>query len=157
VFCTDGTFPRTGAAWPPLVRLSELRAPTFSSNWFYTALACATWPATANQRYDGPWDRRTSAPILLVNTLADPATAYAGAVRAQQRLDDARLLTVDGYGHTSFGQLSTCALQVVDRYVIQRVAPPDGLHCAPDAGPFDAVATAAVHRPSVVPWLPTVR
>jgi hypothetical protein len=87
----------------------------------------------AAERYDGPWDRPTSAPILLVNTVADPATAYAGAVRAQQRLCDARLVTLDGWGHTSLGHLSTCVMQVVDRYLIESIAPPNGLHCAPDA------------------------
>jgi pimeloyl-ACP methyl ester carboxylesterase len=156
VFCTDGTFPRTGLAWPPLVRVSELRAPTFSSNWFYTAAPCASWPAAAAQRYAGPWDRPTSAPILLLNTVADPATAYAGAVRAQQRLHDARLVTIDGWGHTSFGQISTCAIQTTDRYLIDRVAPANGLHCAPDAGPFD-VSALAVHSPRFVPGLPPLR
>ena len=157
VFCTDGTFPRNAALWPALVRLSELRAPAFSSNWLYAGVACATWPAAAPDRYAGPWDKRTSAPILLVNTVADPATAYAGAVRAQQRLRDARLVTLDGFGHTSLGHLSTCVFLVVDRYLIDRVAPPNGLHCAPDADPFAVTAAASIRRPSVVPGLPVVR
>src|SRR5262249_38821354 len=118
VFCADGTFPRHAAVWPALVSVSELRAPTFSSNWLYSGLACSTWPAHAPDRYDGPWNRRTAAPILLVSTLADPATPYAGAVRAQQRLADARLLTLDGSGHTSLGQISTCVFEVVDAYLI---------------------------------------
>jgi len=153
VFCTDGTFPRNGNLWPALVRISELRAPIFTRNWFYFTVSCATWPATAPERYDGPWDRRTAAPILLVNTVADPATAYAGAVRAQQRLRDARLVTIDGWGHTSLGDISTCAQQVIDRYILDRVAPRNGLHCAPDSGPFDDLAAAAAQRPSAVPWL----
>jgi pimeloyl-ACP methyl ester carboxylesterase len=157
VFCTDGTFPHHDALWPALLRLSELRAPAFSSYWLYSGLACATWPASAPDRYAGPWDRRTSAPVLLVNTVADPATAYAGAVRAQQRLRDARLVTLDGFGHTSLGHLSTCVFQVVDRYLIDRVAPPNGLHCAPDADPFAVTLTAGTHRPSLVPGLPPTR
>ncbi|MGH3995007.1 MAG: alpha/beta fold hydrolase, partial [Pseudonocardiaceae bacterium] len=91
VFCTDGTFPRDARVWPTLVRLSELVAPTFSRYWWYTTLSCATWPGHAPDRYAGPWDRPTAAPILMVNTLADPATPYAGAVRAQRRMADARL------------------------------------------------------------------
>jgi len=156
VFCTDGTFPHVPAVWPALVRASELRAPTFSSNWLYSGLACSTWPAQAADRYDGPWDRRTSAPILLVSTVADPATPYAGAVRAQQRLADARLLTLDGSGHTSLGQISSCVFQVTDEYLIDEIAPPNGLHCAPDGDPF-AVVAAAFTRPSVVPALPSLR
>jgi pimeloyl-ACP methyl ester carboxylesterase len=157
VFCTDGTFPRTGAVWPALVRQSEQSAPTFSRNWFYTGLPCATWPAAAAERYDGPWNRRTSAPILLINTVADPATAYAGAVRAQQRLRDARLVTLDGWGHTSTAHPSSCVFEVTDRYLIDRVAPPNGLRCAPDADPFAVARTAGTRRPSLVPGLPPMR
>lgn len=85
----------------------------------------------------------TAAPLLLVNTVADPATPYAGAVRAQQRLADARLITVEGWGHTSLAHPSGCVRQLTDRYLIEQVAPPDGQRCAPDADPFGATASLA--------------
>jgi pimeloyl-ACP methyl ester carboxylesterase len=173
VSCTDGTMPRNGDLWPNLVRLSELRAPTFSRYWWYGSLPCATWPGHAPERYAGPWDRPTAAPILMLNTVADPATAYAGAVRAQRRMADARLVTVDGWGHTSLADPSTCARQVLDRYLLDGVAPANGLHCAPDAGPFPAglvaassadstsnSTTASVDATAVrppLPWLPVPR
>jgi pimeloyl-ACP methyl ester carboxylesterase len=153
VFCTDGTFPHVPKLWPPLVRLSELVAPTFSRYWWYTTLGCATWPGQAAERYAGPWNRPTAAPVLLVNTLADPATAYAGAVRAQRRLADARLITVDGWGHTSLAHPSSCAQQLIDRYLIEQVAPSNGQRCAPDAGPF-ATTAALADRTSLVPLPP---
>lgn len=160
VFCTDGTFPRNAQVWPPLVNLSERIAPTFTRYWWYTTIACATWPGRAPERYAGPWDRRTAAPILMLNTVADPATAYPGAVRAQRRMADARLVTVDGWGHTSLAHPSTCAQRIVDRYLIDTVAPANGTHCAPDAGPFDAALSAAAAAPASrppLPWLPTPR
>ena len=167
VFCTDGTFPLDDDSWPTAVRLSEQVAPTFSAYWVYSALPCSTWPASSADRYSGPWNRPTAAPILLANTLADPATAYSGAVRAQRRLADARLVTVDGWGHTTTAHPSTCMRQVIDRYLIEQVAPPNGLHCAPDAGPFDgALATAGTARTAgadtadmsaMRPWLPALR
>lgn len=159
VFCTDGTFPRDPQLWPPMVRLSERIAPTFSRYWFYGTPQCATWGGHAPDRYAGPWDRPTAAPILMLNTLADPATPYAGAVRAQRRMADARLVTVDGWGHTSLGHPSACARQVLDRYLVDGVAPANGLHCAPDAGPFDtalastSVTASSAARPQT-PWLP---
>lgn len=159
VFCTDGVFPRWPALWPALVRLSELAAPTFSRYWWYTTLACASWPAHAAERYSGPWDRHTAAPLVLVNTVADPATPYAGAVRAQQRLADARLITVEGWGHTSLAHPSSCVRQLTDQYLIEQVAPPHGQRCAPDGDPFGATATALadVDRATVVPLPPIGR
>lgn len=156
VFCTDGVFPRRAALWPALVQLSELAAPTFSRYWWYTTLACASWPAHAAERYAGPWDRPTAAPLLLVNTLADPATPYAGAVRAQRRLADARLITVEGWGHTSLAHPSGCVQQLTDRYLIEEVAPPNGQRCAPDADPFGATASLADvdDRVAIIPFPP---
>jgi pimeloyl-ACP methyl ester carboxylesterase len=159
VFCTDGTMPRTPDLWPAFVRASEYVAPTFSRYWWYVTLPCATWPARAPERYAGPWNRPTAAPILMINTLADPATPLSGAVRAQRRMADARLLTVDGWGHTSLGHFSSCARQVMDQYLIGQVAPANGRHCPPDAGPFDsaiAARTEQADRPAI-PWLPPLR
>jgi pimeloyl-ACP methyl ester carboxylesterase len=159
VFCGEGTFPRRADLWPGLVRLSELVAPTFSDYWWFTTLGCATWPVRAAERYAGPWDRPTSAPLVLVNTRVDPSTSYAGAVRAQRRLADARLITLEGWGHTSLAHLSSCVQQLTDRYFIERVAPPNGQRCAPDAGPFDPVAalTDVEDRGSIVPLPPIGR
>lgn len=156
VFCTDGAFPRTGAVWPALVRASERQAPTFSRYWWYTGLPCATWPARAPERYTGPWNRHTATPILLINTLADPATPYSGALRAQRRLADARLVTLDGWGHTSLAHPSACVQQLLDRYLIDRTAPANGTHCAPNAGPFETGFTATTGRPPTA-WLPPLR
>jgi len=157
VFCTDGTFPFAPDTLPAAVRLAEQIAPTFSAYWVYGALPCTTWPARVDDRYAGPWNRQTSAPILLVNTRADPATPLSGAARAKRRLADARLVTLDGLGHTTAAHPSACIQQVIDRYFIDLVAPPDGMHCAPDAGPFDvASAQTRTTNPSARPWLPRI-
>lgn len=154
VVCSDGTFPKPGAVWPALVRLSELRAPTFSRQWWYTTLACATWAGRAPDRYAGPWNRHTSAPVLLMTTAADPATPSAGAIRTRSRLADARLVVVQGWGHTTTAHPSACAQQAFDRYVIEQVAPAGVLRCTPDVQPFDVglAARSATIRPPV-PWL----
>jgi hypothetical protein len=51
-------------------------------------------------------------------------------------LADARLLTVNGYGHTEFLNPSTCASNAVVSYVVDSVLPPPGTICAQDAAPF---------------------
>jgi len=53
-----------------------------------------------------------------------------------RQLARARLLTVDGYGHTEMPNPSTCANNHVDRYLIDKVLPPKGTRCAQDLQPF---------------------
>jgi hypothetical protein len=53
------------------------------------------------------------------------------------RLANARLLTVDGYGHTALLNRSTCANQREVDYLLDptRLPPPD-THCPQDVTPF---------------------
>ncbi len=104
--------------------------------WSWLSLACGSWPATAADRYNGPWDRRTANPVLVTSTTHDPSTPYRGAKAMAQRLSRARLLTVDGYGHTVLGNPSTCASRYMTRYLIRKVLPPKGTRCEQDEVPF---------------------
>lgn len=148
VLCTDTRLPRAPGAWPGLARLLERRAPTFTRVWLFEELPCATWPVRSPERYTGPFDRHTSATLLLVNTTFDPATSYQGARRAAERLDDARLLTIDGFGHTSRRAPSACAHAAMDGYLLDGTLPAPGARCAIDRGPFDPVP---VQSASVAP------
>ena len=71
-----------------------------------------------------------------MSTTHDPATPYAGAKAMARQLARARLLTVDGYGHTEMTNPSACANHHVDRYLIDKVLPPKGTRCAQDSQPF---------------------
>ena len=58
--------------------------------------------------YDGPWNRSRT-PILVINAVHDPITPIWGAEAAVAELGNARLLKVNGEGHTSmFVEPSTC-------------------------------------------------
>jgi hypothetical protein len=61
-----------------------------------------TWTVRDEDAYTGPWNRRTSAPVLFVASEWDPATNYDDAVSAQKRLPNSRLFTNDNWGHTSY-------------------------------------------------------
>jgi hypothetical protein len=52
-----------------------------------------------------------------------------------RQLARARLLTVDGYGHTEMTNPSTCANGHVTRYLIDRVLPPKGTRCEQERQP----------------------
>jgi pimeloyl-ACP methyl ester carboxylesterase len=102
--------------------------------WLY--LACASWAIRAADRYTGPWDRRTASPILVIGNTHDPNTPYSGAVAMARQLARARLLTVDGYGHTALANKSTCTLGYTARYLIDGALPPKGKKCPQDQQPF---------------------
>ena len=71
------------------------------------------------------------------NRLGDPATPYEDALRtATERLANARLLTVNTFGHAALDQ-SACVAEAIDRYFIELRLPAPGTVCQPDRAPFD--------------------
>ena len=103
------------------------RSGPISGGWAWLAEPCSTWPATAAARYAGPWNRRTANPVLVIGVTHDPATPYESAVAMSNQLARARLLTIDGYGHGTFGQ--ACTFGHVSRYLIDRTLPPRRTRC----------------------------
>jgi pimeloyl-ACP methyl ester carboxylesterase len=123
-----GESPNPGpAAFPAIDAFAMGRSGPVSGGWAWLAEPCATWPATAAVRYAGPWNRRTANPVLVIGVTHDPATPYEGAIAMSNQLARARLLTVDGYGHGTFGQ--TCTIGHVSRYLIDKILPPRRTRC----------------------------
>ena len=149
IICTDSPSPRDPARWPSLVRRLERVSPHFAAllTWG-TDLPCATWPARAADRYTGPWNARTSNPVLLIGVTKDPITPLASARKLARLMGpSAVLLTHDGYGHTSFGQISSCTLDIVSAYLVTTLPPPRGTVCRPDAPPFLSEAARKAGTP----------
>lgn len=135
--CLDTDNPADPALYPEMARQAEARTPHFGALWTYQGMPCAFWPAEDADRYTGPWDAETSAPILLISRLYDPATPHGGAVLAAETLANARLLTIDGWGHGYFvAGRSTCADDFTAAYFIDLTLPPEGTICAEDVAPF---------------------
>jgi TAP-like protein len=85
------------------------------------------WPtAAAQDRYTGPWNRPTASTILVVGNTGDPWTAYQDSVAMSRELAHARLLTVDGYGHTTGENPSTCTINDLVGYTITGALPAPG-------------------------------
>jgi len=106
------------------------------TGWWLWAPCASNWPARSTDRYAGPWNAKTTAPILLINARYDPATGYRNAQVAEQRLGNAVLLTMNGYGHPSYQEPSTCIDAARVRYLVDLVTPPRGTVCQPDKVPF---------------------
>jgi pimeloyl-ACP methyl ester carboxylesterase len=98
---------------------------------------CASWQVPSAERYSGPWTATTENPILIIGNKYDPRTKYANSVLASRRLGNALLLTLQGYGHTSEADASTCLDDAVTKYLVTVTTPPVGTICQPNRVPFD--------------------
>ena len=76
----------------------------------------AYWKPKDTDRYTGPWNRPTSAEILVLNNRYDPATPVQGARDGAAELARARVFVTEGYGHSSMYVPSTCTEQVKRDY-----------------------------------------
>ena len=136
VVCPESPNPRNPRRYRGMEAFSAARAGDVGRWWTWDYEPCATWPATAAERYVGPWDRPTASPVLVINNAYDPGTSHAGAQAMVRELADAYLLTVAGYGHTVLINPSTCAMDYVSRYIVDGTLPPEGIVCPPDQQPF---------------------
>ncbi|MTE17390.1 alpha/beta fold hydrolase [Nocardia sp. CT2-14] len=136
VQCADSRVPRDERRYRDLAASEDHRVPVFGRLGVLDALTCAYWPQTAVRPYPGPWNRPT-APILVVNSRNDPATPLAGAISGAAELANARVLVVEGAGHSSMYVHSTCSEAAVREYLTARTLPATGATCPIDGNPFD--------------------
>lgn len=138
IACADSPALNPPQAWPHvterLTAISFIYGP-LSSWWLWAP--CASWPVSSADRYTGPWNARTKAPILLISTRYDPNTPFANGQRLQRLLGNAVLLTHDGYGHTSTADPSACVERAERRYLIGLLVPKRRSVCPSDHAPFD--------------------
>lgn len=131
-------------AAPSLARIPSLAADAqFETGYFglatlYNDFPCTFWGVQAADPYRGPWDTALSAPPLIVNTTHDPSTPMQNAEEMAELLPGAVLLRVNGYGHTSLLNASTCANDLISAYLIDGTLPVEGTSCAQDRQPFQS-------------------
>ena len=137
VLCADTDDPHGFTDYEAAARLARARSGPFGRLDVWTEAICAAWPRAAGQdRYTGPWNRRTASPILVIGNTGDPVTAYQNSVAMARDLDRARLVTVNGFGHTEFFNPSTCASSYELRYLITGQLPAAGTVCPQTVMPF---------------------
>ncbi|WP_052720197.1 alpha/beta hydrolase [Actinoplanes rectilineatus] len=133
VNCSDNPLPRNPAAYPAIADRFEAAHRTFGRAEALSEAGCANWPRIT-ERYHGPWNKRTANTVLLLNPTFDPATRYDFALRMSRELGNARLLTLDGFGHTT--RYSQCVTDWKSRYLLNGDVPPAGTRCTQDTPPF---------------------
>jgi pimeloyl-ACP methyl ester carboxylesterase len=128
--------PRSPDIYSRLAISEEQRVPYFGPIGVFDYMPCAFWPGRDTDRYTGPWNRWTSAPILVVNNRYDPSTPLAGARDATAELARGHLFVVEGAGHTGMYVPSTCAERVKRDYLFTGALPGPDVTCAADDNPF---------------------
>jgi pimeloyl-ACP methyl ester carboxylesterase len=103
------------------------RYPTFGRLLSPGLLGCRYWPV----RRTGlePPAAPDADPVLVIGSIHDPATPYAGAVTFARTLGSGVLLTSESEGHTAFGSSTDCVNRLVVRYLIDLDVPPSGTRC----------------------------
>lgn len=100
--------------------------PIFGRWGSYRLLACASWSAPRHPLAVPVAD--TEHPLVVVGTVHDPATPYAGAASMARVLGNATLLTWEGQGHTAYGR-DACIARLVDSYLVSLSVPAPGTRC----------------------------
>ncbi|WP_031465766.1 alpha/beta hydrolase [Sciscionella sediminilitoris] len=136
--CADSIVPRGSAPYTRAAARETHRVPYWGALGVYDMMPCAYWRAHATDRYLGPYDR-SPAPILMINSRHDPSTPLAGARDGQRELRNARMLVVNGSGHSTMLVRSHCAEAVKRDYLFTLHRPRDGASCDIDDTPFDDV------------------
>jgi pimeloyl-ACP methyl ester carboxylesterase len=156
VACADTDNPSGVDAWARAAARADRADPYFGRPWTWISSICQPWPGHSGDRYAGPFTARTSTPVLVIGNRYDPATRYQGAVIASELLPGSRLLTLDGWGHTSLFE-SACVDRYRDRYLLTQALPPPDTVCQPDhvpfarASSFAPAAQARARRDIVIP------
>lgn len=138
VLCTDGLSAVDAASWPAAAAAADRRARYFGASGAWLSVQCArdTWTAQDQDVYRGPFDRRTSAPVLVIGSRWDPATSYSSAVKVARMLPNSRLVDSNNWGHTAL-LTSACVDSTTWGYLIHPLAPAPGItHCRGDVQPF---------------------
>jgi len=134
--CADSRAPSKTSVYHNLATSEDKQVPGFGRLIVYDMMPCAGWPAMHTDAYDGPWGR-SRATILVINARHDPITPVWGARTAVSELRQARLLTVDGDGHTSmFVEPSACRQAAEAAYFTALKLPPQGKVCQVDLLPW---------------------
>jgi pimeloyl-ACP methyl ester carboxylesterase len=124
--------PNLSAMRAEAVKLNTL-APVLGHLMAYGDLYCANWPYKSTNT-PGPLPAVGSAPIIVIGTTGDPATPYAMAKHVSTVLQNGRLVTYHGDGHTAYNKGTTtsaekCVNSTVDNFFVKDTVPTGNVDC----------------------------
>jgi pimeloyl-ACP methyl ester carboxylesterase len=139
LFCSDTSNPRDPAVYPAIAKSATARFGGFGALATWNDEPCAQWAGNgAPDRYTGPWNRRTANTVLVFGNTGDVAVNFRDSAAAARDLGNARLLTVNEFGHSEALNPDACATSDEVSYLLTGALPPVGAVCQADASPFPA-------------------
>lgn len=100
-------------------------------------IACAGRQVRPRWRFNGPFEAKTSFPILYIANMADNITPLVSARNNSAGFENSVVLVQNSYGHTSLAAPSTCTAKAIREYFQDGKLPTDGATCEPEFLPFD--------------------
>ncbi|MGW6282869.1 alpha/beta hydrolase [Kribbella sp. NPDC055071] len=144
--------PQTGRplSYPAYADAADRSGPHFGRFRSWIGIQCEFLGIRDTDAFVGPWPNQVKQPVLVFGTRHDPATPYKFTRPYADLYPDARMVTVEGWGHTTLFK-STCADLMITDYLTKLNAPADGSTCAQDRKPFDPQPTTAKRLQPVFP------
>ncbi|HZX06330.1 alpha/beta hydrolase [Kribbella sp.] len=127
-------------AYPAYAAAADKKAPHFGEYRLWQGIQCEFMGIRDHDAFLGPWKNKVKQPVLVFGTRHDPATPYEATRPYADLYPDARMVTVEGWGHTTIGK-SACADKLTTDYLTTLKAPADNTTCQQDRKPFDPVPT----------------
>ncbi|MDO5067713.1 MAG: alpha/beta hydrolase [Propionibacteriaceae bacterium] len=118
VICSEGSHP-SERAMRNYGKAYALWSPYFGAKWHWNQAACASpgWKVRDEDSFRGPFNKRTSAPVMIVGNEFDPATNFHNAVEVGELLPNSRVVLANSWGHIAYRR-SECATKAMDSYLI---------------------------------------
>lgn len=123
--------------------VADRAAPGFGRFRAWVGVECLAERFVDRDAYRGSWRQTTQQEVLVIGTRHDPATPYAATAPYAKKFPRSSVLTVEGYGHTILGK-STCADDIVTRYLVDGVTPGPTATCQQDVAPFAPTSSASM-------------
>ncbi|MFF7725102.1 alpha/beta hydrolase [Streptomyces sp. NPDC008001] len=131
VTCADTPWTRDTGYWVRRSAEDTAKYPLAGARELALTTACAAWPTPPAPRVKVTG--KDVPPVLMLNSLHDPATYYEGAQRAHRALRGSRLVTVTGGDHGVYLNGNACADAAVDTYLLSGELPARDVTCEPAA------------------------
>ncbi len=131
VVCSDTVNPRDPAVWTDRAPKEDRATPWFGRLWSWSSSPCARGGiGSDDDAFRGPWDTRTSAPLLIVTSTHDPATPISGARAMATHFEGSSVLTFNGWNHGALGE-GPCIQRAMGEYLVEEKLPANGSVCQP--------------------------
>lgn len=127
VNCLDIPSP-SPAEYPGAVEELSRRSRHFGALMLLLSSPCAFWDVPP-RRVPAVVEAPEAPPTVVIGTTGDPTTPYHWAKAVAKQLENARLMTRDGEGHTAFGKRNVCTDRTVGRYLVDLTLPVPGTSC----------------------------